>query len=53
MENQVHHIQMLLADELDNCKGKGNTYANKHIKEIQNIYKQENQKIEQSMIVNK
>ena len=47
MENQVHHIQMLLADELDNCKGKGNTYADEHIKEIQNIYKQENQKIEQ------
>jgi len=31
-----------LADELDNCKGKGNTYADKHIKEIQNMYKQEN-----------
>ena len=42
MENQVYHIQMLLADELDNCKGKGNTYTDEHIKEIQNIYKQEN-----------
>ena len=22
MENQVHHIQVLLVDKLDNCKGK-------------------------------
>jgi len=26
---------------LDNCKGKGNKYAKEHIKEIQDIYKQE------------
>ena len=34
MESQAYHIQSLLANELDRCKGKGNTYANKHIKEI-------------------
>ena len=34
MENQAYHIQMLLVDELDNCKGKGNTYADRQIKKI-------------------
>jgi len=41
MENQVYHIQKLLADELDNCKGKENNYVERHIKEIQDVYKQE------------
>ena len=41
MENQVYHIQQLLVDDLDNCKGKGNQYAEEYIKEIQNEYKQE------------
>ena len=41
MENQAYHIQMLLVDELDNCKGKGNIYTDEHIKEIQDAYKQE------------
>ena len=41
MENQVYHIQKLLVDELDNCKGKENDYAKDHIKEIQNSYIQE------------
>ena len=40
MENQTYHIQKLLADELDNCKGKGNNYVKGHIKKIQNTYKQ-------------
>jgi len=34
MENQAYHIQMLLVDELDNCKEKGNMYTDKYIKEI-------------------
>jgi len=34
MKNQVYHIQKLLADELDNYKGKGNNYVEEHIKEI-------------------
>jgi len=41
MENQAYHIQKLLADKLDNCKGKGNDYAEGHIKEIQDTYAQE------------
>ena len=47
MENQTYYIQKLLADELDNCKGKGNDYAKKHIKEIQDTYKQENIEIKE------
>ena len=53
MENQAYHIQMLLADKLDSCKGKGNIYADEHIKKIQNVYKQEGQEIEQPIIVDK
>jgi len=34
MEDQVYHIQKLLADELDQCKEKENNYAEGYIKEI-------------------
>jgi len=34
MKNQVYHIQLLLANELDRYKGKGNSYTDNHIKEI-------------------
>ena len=53
IENQAYHIQTLLADELDICKGKENMYAEKHIKEIQEVYKWEDQRVEQPIIVNK
>ena len=39
IKNQAYHIQTLLADELNRCKGKENTYIKEHIKEIQDIYK--------------
>jgi len=38
MKNQVYHIQILLTDELDQCKEKENPYANNYIKEIQKTY---------------
>ena len=41
MENQVYYIQKLLVDKLDKYKGKGNNYTEEHIKEIQDVYKQE------------
>ncbi len=53
MENQVHHIKSLLADELNRCKEKGNMLVNSHIKEIQNTYQNSQQDIEQPLIVNK
>ena len=34
MENQVYHIQTLLVDKLDKCKGKGKVYPKEHIKNI-------------------
>ena len=39
MEKQAHHIQQLLADKLDNYKGKENIYTKNQIKEIQDVYK--------------
>ena len=41
MEDQAYHIQKLLADELDEYKGKENDYIERHIKETQDAYKQE------------
>ena len=41
MENQAHHVQIFLADKLDNCKGKENIYADKYIEKIQSVYRQE------------
>ena len=45
MENQTYHIQMLLVDKLDNYKGKGNKYTEGQIKEIQDVYKQDDQEL--------
>ena len=53
MENQVYYIQTLFANKLDRFKRKGNAYAKEHIKEIHNVYKQEDQGVKQLMIVDK
>ena len=53
MENQAYHIQVLLADELDNFKGKGNEYAKIHIKKIQETYKQNDVEWKKSVKDNK
>ena len=53
MENQVYHIQSLLANGLNRCKGKGNSYIKNHIKKIKNVYKNEQWDIEQLIIVEK
>ena len=55
MENQVYHVQQLLVDkhELDNYKRKENQYAEEHIKEIQDAYKQEDIIIKTLQIINK
>ena len=46
METQAYHIQVLLANELNRCKGRGNTYTDNHIKEIQDAYQNEFQEAE-------
>ena len=38
IETQAYHTQTLLADKLDRCQEKGNTYVDNHIKEIQDTY---------------
>ena len=48
----MYYIQTLLANELNRYKRKENAYAEKHIKEIQDAYKQD-QKVEQLITVNK
>ena len=40
-------------NELNNCKEKGNKYANKYIKKIQDTYKQDNLKMKKLMVNNK
>jgi len=40
MEKQAHYIQLLSADELDWCKGKGNERVETYIKIIQEAYQE-------------
>ena len=53
IENQAHHIQVLLADKLDRCKGKENQLVEEYIKTIQNTYQEIHQSTPQLIIVNK
>ena len=52
IENQAHHIQVLLADKLDRCKGKENQLVEEYIKTIQNTYQETHQSTPQPIIVN-
>jgi len=40
MEHQTHYIQVLLADELDHCRGKRDEQVEEHIKMIQEVYQE-------------
>jgi len=40
MKWQVHYIQVLLADELDRCKEKGDNQVKEYIKIIQKAYQE-------------
>ena len=46
IEDQVFQIQRMLADELDTYKGKGNVYMEDNIREIQELFKEEESKKE-------
>ena len=46
MENWVYQIQRCLADKLDDYKDKGNKYMNDNIQEIQELYKNKEQRRE-------
>ena len=57
MENWAFQIQKMLVDELDRYKGKGNTYVDENIWEIQELYinekqtKKEGEKIEEEEVI--
>ena len=54
MDERTFQIQRMLADELDRYKGKGNNYVDTNIKEIQELYMEEEAKKEdKGMIENK
>ena len=47
IENWVFQIQRMLPDELNVYKGQGNKYVDKHIQEIQDLYKENEDKKEE------
>ena len=50
MDNRVFQIQRMLADELDQYKGKDNRYVEENIQEIQELYIEEGNKGEKGVI---
>ena len=53
IENRVYQIQRMLANVLDTYKGKGNVYMEDNIKEIQELFKDEESKKERGHIEEK
>ena len=53
MDNRVFQIQRMLADELDQYKGKGNRYVEENIRKIQELYIEEGNKGEKGVIEDK
>jgi len=57
IEDQTFQIQRMLANELNRYKGRGNSYVNKNIQEIQKLYMNEEQqkkeegKVEEEVIL--
>ena len=53
MNKRVFQIQRMLANKLDYYKGKGNDYVDGNIKEIQELYMNEETKEEKGVVENK
>jgi len=53
MDNRAFQVQRMLANKLDYYKGKGNDYVDSNIKEIQELYMEEEKKEENGTIENK
>ena len=45
MENQAYQVQWMLANKLDKYKGWENQYVDKNIQEIQDLYRDKEQKM--------
>ena len=52
MNERAFQVQRMLADELDRYKGKGNNYVDSNIKEIQELYIEEEKREERGMTEN-
>jgi len=52
MDEWAFQVQRMLADELDHYKGKGNDYVDGNIKEIQELYMNEETKEEKGVVEN-
>ena len=52
MDERAFQVQRMLADELDHYKGKGNDYVDGNIKEIQELYMNEETKEERGVVEN-
>ena len=53
MDDRAFQIQRMLADELDQYKGKGNRYVEENIQEIQELYIKEENRGEKGVIEDK
>ena len=53
MDDKAFQVQRMLANELDHYKGKDNDYMDSNIKEIQELYMEEEKKEEKRTIENK
>ena len=52
MDEQAFQVQRMLADELDHYKEKGNSYVDSNIKEIQELYMEEEKKEKKGTVEN-
>ena len=50
MENWIFQVQQMLADKLDTYKRRGNAYVDDNIQEIQDLFKEEENKKEEGHI---
>ena len=53
MDDRALQVQRMLADELDQYKGKGNSYIEENIREIQELYIKEENREEQGVVEDK
>jgi len=53
MDERAFQVQRMLADELDCYKGKGNDYMDSNIKEIQELYMEEEKKEDKGTVETK
>jgi len=53
MDKWVFQVQRILANELDRCKRKGNSYMDSNIKKIQELYMEEEKKEEKGTVEDK